>query len=98
MKFAQAYDDELGEKSLIAWDYCRIAFVAGQSFVAGYLSYEEAVRETMFAAKTIQKTFKSWEEMGHNFSLGRYFWSTNIEKYWESEAVGKWLLEDKDSL
>ena len=70
---------EIGRKSIIGWDYCRLVYLAECSYRAGYISEEEAWKEIMPAAKVIQSTFSSWQEMSENYLLGREFWSGGSE-------------------
>jgi tetratricopeptide (TPR) repeat protein len=95
--FYKDHGKEIGSKSLIAWDYCRIIQVAGMSYVCGYLSYDEAWKEIMDAAKVIQKSYSSWEDMARNYMLGGEFWSG--DKYYISSRLNAyyWLLENENS-
>ncbi len=60
--------------SLLAWDLCRNNWVAGQAYVAGYLSETEAWTRIMPAARRLQAAYQSWEEMGHAYLEGREYW------------------------
>lgn len=65
-------------------------------YLAGYLTKEEAWEEIMFAARTLQQTFDSWEDMGNNYVLGAQFWSP--EDYYKDRAeTVKWLTSDAGS-
>jgi uncharacterized protein YchJ len=88
---------ELQGKSLKGWDYCRAINVANEAYVAGYLSYEEAVDVTMYAARQLQKWFTSWEELGKNYILGTEFWGGDEESIDKRKEVLKWLLTDASS-
>jgi len=59
----------------LAWDYCRLVWVAGVSYVAGYLSEEEAWQRIMPAARAIQANYSSWREMGEDYLRGRQRWN-----------------------
>jgi len=59
----------------LAWDYCRLVWVAGTSYVAGYLTEEEAWQKIMPAARTIQGSYSSWREMGEDYLRGREIWN-----------------------
>ena len=58
----------------LAWDYCRLVWVAGTSYMAGYLTEEEAWQRIMPAARTIQESYSSWREMGEDYLRGRELW------------------------
>ena len=64
-----------GTKSILAWDYDRFVAVCGWAYVAGYISEDDAWRRIMPVARVLQKTFRSWEELGQNHIVGREFWS-----------------------
>jgi hypothetical protein len=69
------HKDEFGPKSITAWDYARYVSLCGWGYIAGYLTEEEAWKKIMPAAKVLQKTFDSWEDLGKNHVIGREFWS-----------------------
>ncbi|MCT4565863.1 MAG: DUF1266 domain-containing protein [Maledivibacter sp.] len=95
-KFVKEYYKEIGNKSLIAWDYCRLVHIAGCCYKIGYLEYDEAVKEIMDAAIILQKTFSSWDEMSGNYALGRYFWGGE-DCYREAIIFKDWLLVNEKS-
>ena len=59
----------------LAWDYCRLVWVAGVSYVAGYLTEEEAWQRIVPAARAIQVNYSSWREMGEDYLRGRQRWN-----------------------
>ena len=69
------YKDQFGKKSITAWDYSRYISLCGWGYIAGYLTEDEAWERIMPAARLLQKTFASWEDMGTNHVVGREFWS-----------------------
>lgn len=98
LRLVYAQKDSVGKKSIIAWDYCRLIYLAECSCRAGYLSEQEAWTEIMPAAKVIQSTFSSWREMGENYLLGRRFWSGENEprmvvanRFLQTEAKSPWV-------
>ncbi len=58
----------------LAWDYCRLNWVAGRAFIAGYFTEEEAWQWIMPAAREIQASYSSWREMGEDYLRGRELW------------------------
>jgi hypothetical protein len=58
----------------LAWDYCRLVWVGGVSYVAGYLTEEEAWQRILPAARAIQSDYSSWREMGEDYLRGRQHW------------------------
>ncbi|QSV47053.1 DUF1266 domain-containing protein [Geobacter benzoatilyticus] len=95
LQLVYKHKDTVGKKSIIAWDYCRLVYVAECAGRAGYLTEDEAWQEIMAAAKVIQATFTSWEEMGNNYLLGREFWAGSSEP--TVLVASKFLLSDQKS-
>lgn len=75
LEFVRKNINVSSEKSIKAWDYCRLIYVAECSCRAGYLTEKEAWQEILSAAKVIQSTFSSWDDMANNYLLGREFWA-----------------------
>ena len=69
------YKDVFERKSIAAWDYDRYVSLCGWGYIAGYLSEEEAWQKIMPAARVLQKSFASWEDLGTNHVVGREYWS-----------------------
>ena len=80
--------------SLLAWDACRLVWVAGKSYVAGYLHEDEAWGRIMPAAKAVQAAYKSWPEVGEAYLQGRALWRGQRDA--GAEAVCKLLANPKD--
>jgi hypothetical protein len=74
----------LGSKSILAWDYCRYINLCRWAYIAGYITEGEAWAKIMPAARRIQQTFSSWQEMGEDYLIGREFWS-----YTETQKSGE---------
>lgn len=72
---ARRYYQKLGKQSIIGWDYARYISLCRFGYTAGYLSEDEAWLRIMNAARLIQRTFSSWQELGENYLIGRQFWS-----------------------
>lgn len=75
MNFVKKYDEELGDRGIIGWDWSRMVSVAGWGYLAGYLSYEEATEIIMNVAQSVQKHFDSWDDIGLSYVRGYEFWS-----------------------
>jgi uncharacterized protein DUF1266/ankyrin repeat protein len=78
----------------LAWDYCRLVRVAGQSYVAGYLTEDEAWQRIMPAARALQANYSSWREMGEDYLAGRERWSHERDP--EFAVVFQLLADPKD--
>src|SRR5439155_13481326 len=68
---------KLGKKSLIGWDYSRYIALCRWGYRAGYFTEDEAWRYIMPAARLLQATFRSWQDLGHNYLIGREYWSSD---------------------
>ena len=79
-QLAKEHYKKLGPKSLLAWDYGRYVALARWGYQAGYLTEGEAWERIMPAARTLQKTYDSWADLGENYLLGREFWSVEQTK------------------
>lgn len=88
-----------GERGILAWDLVRAIHVAAWSWMAGYLSEEEAWGLMMPVTRELQKNFKSWDDLTRNYMIGREYWS-----YTQTKEVGqkfrdahKMLMDDPQS-
>jgi hypothetical protein len=95
LRLVYSQKNAVGNKSIIAWDYCRLIYLAECSCRAGYLSEQEAWTKIMPTAKIIQSTFPSWREKGENYLLGRRFWSGGNEP--RMVVASNFLLYDPKS-
>ncbi|HBX22554.1 MAG TPA: hypothetical protein DEF34_02785 [Desulfotomaculum sp.] len=95
LQFVKEHYKEFGDKSLIGWDFCRLADLTGACYMVGYINADEAWKEIIFSANMVQKTFASWDDMANNYLLGRIYWSGEADQA-RSEA-SKWLLSHPES-
>jgi hypothetical protein len=70
IEFVRTFGVEMGERGIVADSLCRMVYVAGEGYVAGFLSEAEAWGYSMAAAARIQRSFGSWEEMGAQYLMG----------------------------
>jgi hypothetical protein len=75
MKLTREHFREYRGNSAVAWDYGRYIALCRWGYMVGYLTEDEAWRRIMPAARTIQRSFRSWVEFGEDFIVGREFWS-----------------------
>ena len=74
-KIARELYAALGEKSLYGWDLSRYICLCRWGYLAGYLTEDEAWEKIMPVARILQSKFDSWQDLGQNYLIGRYFWS-----------------------
>ena len=66
---------QCGDQAGRAWQLCRSAQLLGLAYLAGWLSREEMVSRSCLVGKTIQGTFRDWEEMNDSYMAGYERWA-----------------------
>lgn len=83
------------DRTILAWDLGRNIALCRWGYDVGYLNENEAWAKIMVLAKKIQSLYKSWEEYGTDYLMGRVFWASGFggeEKYLiETETIYKKL-------
>ncbi|HEY0319833.1 MAG TPA: DUF1266 domain-containing protein [Pyrinomonadaceae bacterium] len=99
IEVVRRYYRSLGSKSILAWDYCRYINLCRWAYIAGYITEDEAWAKIMPAARSIQQSFNSWQEMGEDYLIGREFWSyTETQKSGEKyRNIYQKLISDQSS-
>lgn len=93
--FVKLFGAEVGDTGLVAWDQVRRINVAGWSFLAGYLTEEEAWAQILPAARVCQQTYGSWEALGRGYLLGTAYWGpAHLERH---QPACEALLSDPKS-
>jgi hypothetical protein len=88
------YAGQLGNKSILGWDYSRYINLCRWGYTIGLISEQEAWEKIMPIARKLQNTFDSWEDLGCNYLIGRQFWSykeTVRDSYLYEDAVQRLL-------
>ena len=95
----RAHYQELGSKSILAWDLVRYISLCRWGVLAGYISEDYAWARIMPAAQQLQQTFNSWQDLQTNYLIGREFWSLKQTKKCGAkfQAIFKSLSEDPSS-
>jgi hypothetical protein len=95
----RAHFEELGSKSILAWDLVRYISLCRWGVLVGYISEGEAWARIMPAAQQLQQTFDSWQDLQKNYLIGREFWSLKETKRCgpKFQAILKRLSEDPSS-
>lgn len=68
------------EDGLKTWDYTRAMQVLAEAYVAGYISLEECLDNSLVIAKQLQKTSESWEDLYGNYLVGAKFREIHMEQ------------------
>lgn len=81
-EYTEQLSKKWGDKGILAWDLFRMADLVQWGYVAGYVSYEEALALIEPAATLLQATFSSWDEAYENYLDGYAWWArTNAEEW-----------------
>ncbi|MCI0499788.1 MAG: right-handed parallel beta-helix repeat-containing protein [Planctomycetales bacterium] len=75
LRIAHQYYEQLGEKGILAWETTRYMFLCRSGYICGWLDEKTAWELMIPIARHVQQNFKSWEEMGRNYLIGRQYWS-----------------------
>jgi len=99
IRLIRAHFRKYGDSSLVAWDYSRYIMLCRWGYMVGFLSENEAWAFIVPAARTIQRSFHSWNELGDDYLVGREFWSRE-----QTDRDGRiyrtvedWLLRERTS-
>ncbi len=88
------FSGQLGNKSILGWDFTRYVALCRWGYTIGLLSEQEAWEKIMPVARKLQGTFDSWEDLGCNYLIGRQFWSykqTIDDGYLYEDAIQRLL-------
>ena len=73
------YTKRLGQKwggrGILCWDLFRMSNLVQWGYVAGYVTYPEALALLEPAAMLVQKNFKNWNEAFENYLDGYNWWA-----------------------
>lgn len=64
---------------MAAWDLCRVNQLCADFYLCGYMTYEEAMNESLDNSRILQKMYSSWDEMLGGYMLGFQFWQRDLE-------------------
>jgi len=66
--------EQFGESAILGWDLSRATSLCAYGYVAGYLTYEEAVSRALEIALRIQQVFDSWDSFYDSYLYGYQYW------------------------
>lgn len=96
-EYTENLDDKWGDRGIMAWDLFRMSNLVQWGYVAGYVTYEEALALLEPAATILCQNFSSWDEAYENYLDGYNWWARNDvldQDVWQT-ARGKLYLEMK---
>ena len=80
--------EKWGDKGILAWDLSRMSNLVQWGYMAGYLTYEEALEQVRPAAELAFATFSSWEEFYENYLEGYAWWARiDVASYLQGQAL-----------
>lgn len=82
--YTREINQRWGDKGILAWDLSRMGAMVQWGYIAGYITYEEALALVEPAAQLTQETFTSWDEFYLNY-LDGYNWWARTDVYTERD-------------
>ncbi len=80
-KYMWPYTKEIsqrwGDRGILAWDLSRMGAMVQWGYLAGYITYEEALELIEPAARLAQANFADWDEFYLNYLDGYNWWARN---------------------
>ncbi len=69
--------EKWGDRGILCWDLFRMSNLVQWGYMAGYLTYPEALALLEPAAELLHDNFKSWDEAYENYLDGYNWWARN---------------------
>ena len=85
--FVAANWNEYQYLTIKAWDLGRSISLCRWGYNAGFITEDEAWERIFRIARIIQPLYRSWEEYGYDYFMGRIFWASGFE---EEESYIEW--------
>ena len=73
-RFTRTLYDKWGDRGVLCWDLFRVSRLAQQGYIAGYVTYAEALALVEPAVRLLQENFSSWREAYENDLDGYNWW------------------------
>ena len=85
-------------KSILVWDLGRNIALCRWGYDSGFLTEQEAWDKIMYFAKIIQPMYKSWEDYGFDYYMGRVFWASgfgsDVDYLYSTDPIYRKLISD----
>jgi hypothetical protein len=91
LTFVRQNEGALRKHGILAWDLCRLVQVARTCHKAGFLSESDAWRWILDAARQLNGTYPSWQEMGDDYVLGSRYFEDDYQAEPVHRASVEWL-------
>ena len=96
--YTREINQRWGDKGILAWDLSRMGAMVQWGYIAGYITYEEALALVEPAAQLTQEAFTNWDEFYLNYLDGYNWWARNdVYTAQEEYMAGLKMLEKNDA-
>lgn len=75
--YTKQLSEKWGDRGILCWDLFRMSSLIQWGYVAGYVTYPEALALLEPAATLLCENFSSWEEAYENYLEGYNWWARN---------------------
>ena len=97
--YTKQLSEKWGDRGILCWDLFRMSNLVQWGYLAGYVTYPEALALLEPAAKLLRENFSSWDEAYENY-LDGYQWWLQIDgrktDVWKTERGQAYLELKKD--
>lgn len=96
--YTKELSEKWGDRGILCWDLFRMSNLVQWGYLAGYVTYSEALALLEPAAALLKENFSSWDEAYENYLDGYHWWAReNVlgQDVWASDR-GLLYLEMKD--
>lgn len=86
--YTKQLSEKWGDRGILCWDLFRMSNLVQWGYLAGYVTYPEALALLEPAATLLHDNFKSWDEAYENYLDGYNWWARNNvlnQNIWETE-------------
>lgn len=86
--YTKQLHEKWGDRGILCWDLFRMSNLVQWGYLAGYVTYPEALALLEPAATLLHDHFKSWDEAYENYLDGYNWWARNNvlgQNIWETE-------------
>lgn len=85
--YTEELDEKWGDRGIMAWDLFRMSNILQWGYVAGYVTYEEALALLEPAATILCQAFSSWDEAYENYLDGYTWWARTSAEEWANTKL-----------
>lgn len=97
--YTKEISQKWGTRGILCWDLFRMSNLVQWGYLAGYITYAEALELVEPAARLLDENFSSWDEAYENYLDGYHWWAReNVlnQDVWDSERGLLYLEMQED--